>query len=92
MKLMSAGAVERAMKLQDVMLRAMAERITWFQPAEILGLSCRQMHPWKTRFELGGYQGLFDRRCGIPSLKRVPLNLLRRQSKSLALISGLRLQ
>jgi hypothetical protein len=71
MKLMSAAAVERAMKLQDVMLRAMAKRITWFQ--EILGISCRQMQRWKTRFKLQGYEGLFDRRRGTPSLKRVPL-------------------
>ena len=61
------------MKLQDVMLRAMAKRITWFQAAEILGISCRQMQRWKTRFKLEGYEGLFDRRRGIPSPKRVPL-------------------
>jgi len=73
MKQLSAIAVERAMKLQDVMLRAMAKRITWFQAAEILGISCRQMQRWKTRFEHEGYEGLFDRRRGIPSPKRVPL-------------------
>lgn len=73
MKQLSAAAVERAMKLQDVMLRAMAKRITWFQAAEILGISCRQMQRWKTRFKLEGYEGLFDRRRGIPSPKRVPL-------------------
>lgn len=61
------------MKLQDVMLRAMAKRITWFQAAEILGISCRQMQRWKTRFKLEGYEGLFDRRRGLPSPKRVPL-------------------
>jgi transposase len=61
------------MKLQDVMLRAMAKRITWFQAAEILGISCRQMQRWKTRYEHEGYEGLFDRRRGIPSPKRVPL-------------------
>ena len=61
------------MKLQDVMLRAMAKRITWFQAAEILGISCRQMQRWQTRFKLQGYEGLFDRRRGIPSPKRVPL-------------------
>ena len=61
------------MKLQDVMLRAMAKRITWFQAAEILGISCRQMQRWQTRFKLEGYEGLFDRRRGIPSPKRVPL-------------------
>ena len=61
------------MKLQDVMLRAMAKRITWYQAAEILGISCRQMQRWKTRFEHEGYEGLFDRRRGILSPKRVPL-------------------
>jgi len=73
MKQLSAAAVERAMKLQDVMLKAMAKRITWYQAAEILGISCRQMQRWKTRFEHEGYEGLFDRRRGIPSPKRVPL-------------------
>jgi hypothetical protein len=34
MKQMTPAAVER-MKLQDVMLRAMAKRITWYQAAEI---------------------------------------------------------
>jgi hypothetical protein len=29
MRQMTQAAVERAMKLQDVMLRAMAKRITW---------------------------------------------------------------
>jgi transposase len=73
MKQLSKAAVERAMKLQDVMLRAMAKRITWYQAAEILGISCRQMQRWKTRFEHEGYEGLFDRRLGVPSPKRVPL-------------------
>ena len=73
MRQMTQVAVERAMKLQEVMLRAMAKRITWYQGAEILGISCRQMQRWKTRFEHEGYEGLFDRRRGIPSPKRVPL-------------------
>src|SRR6478672_5120151 len=73
MRQLSAAAVERAMKLQDVMLKAMAKRITWYQAAEILGISCRQMQRWKTRFEHEGYEGLFDRRRGTPSPKRVPL-------------------
>jgi len=73
MKQLTKAAVERAMKLQDVMLRAMAKRITWYQAAEILGISCRQMQRWKTRFEHEGYEGLFDRRLGVPSPKRVPL-------------------
>ncbi len=73
MKQMTQSAVGRAMKLQDVMLRAMAKRITWYQAAEILGISCRQMQRWQTRFKHEGYEGLFDRRRGVPSPKRVPL-------------------
>src|SRR6267142_4258372 len=73
MKQMTPAAVERAMKLQDVMLRAMAKRITWYQAAEILGISCRQMLRWQTRFKHEGYEGLIDRRRGVPSQKRVPL-------------------
>jgi transposase len=76
MKQMTPTAVERAMKLQDVMLRAMAKRITWYQAAEILGISCRQMQRWHTRFEHEGYEGLFDRRRGVPSPKRVPLAMV----------------
>src|SRR6266540_1046385 len=71
MQQMTQAALERAMKLQDVMLWAMAKRITWYQAAEILGISCRQMQRWHTRFEHERYEGLFDRRK--PSPKRVPL-------------------
>jgi hypothetical protein len=35
--------MERAMKVQDVMLQAMAKKITWWQAAEILGISDRHM-------------------------------------------------
>ena len=35
------AAVERAMRVQDVMLQAMAKKITWWQAAEILGISDR---------------------------------------------------
>src|SRR6266436_5520812 len=73
MKQMTPAAVERAMKLQDVMLRAMAKRITWYQAAEILGLSGRQMLRWQTRYRHEGYDGLFDRRRGVPSPRRVPV-------------------
>jgi len=38
------GAVERAMKVQEVMLRTLAGEFTWIQAAEILGLSPRTVH------------------------------------------------
>src|SRR5712664_901951 len=67
------AAVERAMKVQEVILRAMAKKITWWQGAEILGLSDRSMRRWRERHEEFGYDGLFDRRQGKPSPKRVPV-------------------
>ena len=67
------AAMERAMKVQDVMLQAMAKKITWWQAAEILGISDRHMRRWRERYEEEGYNGLFDRRRGKPSRRRVPL-------------------
>jgi len=67
------AAVERTMKVQEVILRAMARRITWWQAAEIIGISDRSMRRWKQRYEEHGYDGLFDRRRGKPSPKRVPV-------------------
>ena len=52
-------AKERAMKFQEVILRAMGKRITWWQAAEILGISDRQMRRWKRRYEEQGYDGLY---------------------------------
>lgn len=37
----SKAAMERMMKVQEVLLRAMARKITWFQAAEILGFTDR---------------------------------------------------
>ena len=67
------AAMERAMKVQDVMLQAMAKKITWWQAAEILGISDRHMRRWRERYLEEGYDGLFDRRRGKPSRRRVPL-------------------
>jgi transposase len=69
----SRTATERAMKVQEVILRAMAKKITWWQAAEIIGISDRQMRRWRERHEEFGYDGLFDRRRGQPSPKRVPV-------------------
>jgi transposase len=67
------AAMERAMKVQDVMLQAMAKRITWWQAAEILGISDRHMRRWRERYVEEGYNGLLDRRRGQPSRRRVPV-------------------
>src|ERR1700730_15622561 len=72
----SKAAMERAMKVQEVILRAIAKKITWWQAAEIIGISDRHMRRWRERYEEFGYDGLFDRRRGKPSHKRVPMALV----------------
>ena len=68
-----ARAVERAMKIQEVILRAVSGQILWLHAAEIIGISDRSMRRWRRRYEEYGYDGLFDRRTQSPSPKRVPL-------------------
>jgi transposase len=69
----SAAEMERMMKLQDVLLKAMAKKITWWAAAEIIGVSDRTMRRWRQRLEKHGYSGLRDRRKGKASFRRVPL-------------------
>src|SRR6202049_2804054 len=72
----SKAAMERAMKVQEVILRAIAKKIKWWQAAEILGLSDRSMRGRRGGHEALGYYGFFDRRQGKPSPKRVPVALV----------------
>jgi transposase len=65
--------MERMMKLQDVILKAMAKRISWMAAAEIAGVSDRTMRRMKDRYQEFGYDGLFDHRRGKRSLLRIPL-------------------
>ena len=68
-----AAEIERMMKLQDVLLKAMAKKITWWEAAEIIGVTDRTMRRWRERLEAEGYSGLADRRKGKPSDRRVAL-------------------
>jgi len=72
----SAAEMERMMKVQEVMLRAMAGKLKWWDAAEILGMSDRSLRRWRKRYEKYGYDGLYDRRKGRPSPKRIPVKTL----------------
>ena len=61
------------MKLQDVLLKAMASKISWVSAAEIIGVTARTMRRWRARLQEHGYSGLRDGRKGRPSFRRVPL-------------------
>jgi hypothetical protein len=54
----SAAEMERMMKLQDVLLKAMAKKITWWDAAEMIGVTDRTMRRWREQLEEHGYSGL----------------------------------
>ena len=66
-------AVERAMKIQEVVLKATNHTISWIDAARIIGVSDRTMRRLKWRYENFGCDGLLDKRRGRPSAKRAPL-------------------
>ena len=66
------------MKLQDVILKAMAKKITWIQAAEIAGMSVRNMQRKRQGYQDHGYNGLFDQRRGKRSIHRVPMETAER--------------
>ena len=61
------------MKLQDVILKAMAKKITWLEAAEIAGVTDRTIRRMRDRYQEFGYNGLFDQRRGKRSIHRVPM-------------------
>ena len=64
---------ERAMTVQEVLLKALSGDLHWFKAAEILGWSPRTLRRWRERYDRHGYDGLFDHRRRTPSPKRAPL-------------------
>ena len=61
------------MKLQDVILKALAKKLSWIEAAEIAGMSVRNMQRKRQVYQRHGYNGLFDQRRGKRSYHRVPL-------------------
>lgn len=68
-----SGAVERAMKVHEIIMRALDGQLTWIQAAEILGRSPRSIRRLRWKLQRDGYDGLFDRRRQVPSPKRAPV-------------------
>src|SRR5687767_2613096 len=56
------AAVERAMKVQEVILQALSGRQSWLHVADVLGLSPRTVRRLRLRYQRVGYDGLFDHR------------------------------
>jgi molybdenum-dependent DNA-binding transcriptional regulator ModE len=67
------SALERAMQIKEVLLRAMNKEYSWLRAAEILGITPRGLRRVRERMEQFGYQGLVDRRRGRPSPRLTPV-------------------
>src|SRR5215469_16552254 len=76
--MMSARETERMMKLQDVILKALAKKITWIEAAEIAGMSVRNMQRMMQRYQEGGDKGLSYQRRGKRSIHRIPVETVER--------------
>jgi hypothetical protein len=73
MPLFPPQAVERAMQIKDVLIRAMNKEYSWLRAAEILGITPRGLRRLRQRMEQFGYQGLVDKRRGRPSPRLTPV-------------------
>jgi len=67
-----ASARERAMQVQEVILRAVNKKITFWEAAYIARVSPRHLRRLYERYRRLGFDGLCDRRKGRPSPKRLP--------------------
>jgi transposase len=73
-----AAEMERMMKIQEVILKAMAGKLKWWEAAEIIGVTDRTMRRWRERYQEHGYSGLWDHRKRSPSPKRIAVEVLER--------------
>lgn len=55
---LAAREVERMMRFEDVLLKAMAGKMSSVAATEIIGVTPRTMRRWRARMEGHGYNGL----------------------------------
>src|SRR5262245_62268278 len=70
--LFAVSAVERAMKIQKVVVRPLRGAITWLRAADILGLDSRSVRRCRVRYEGSGQLALYHRRTQRPSRRKAP--------------------
>jgi transposase len=68
--------MRRAMKVLEVILKAMAREIKWIQAADILGVTPRTMRRMRAAYQEHGIDGIKDRRRGRPSSRRAPYDVV----------------
>ena len=66
----------RLMKFADVYGKTRRGELSQTEAAEILGMSERTFRRWRGRYEADGADGLYDRRLGAVSGRRVPVDTM----------------
>jgi transposase len=64
----------RMMKFEDIYDRTQRRELSQYEASSILGVSERTFRRWRDRFEYEGAQGLYDKRLGRVSARRVPVD------------------
>jgi len=64
------------MTRQEVVMKAVAGRLTWLQAADILGITPRQVRRFHQAYKRDGVKAIQDHRGGKPRRRRVPLAVL----------------
>jgi transposase len=67
------AAMERTVKVYEVLMQALTGQQPWIRVAETLGLSARTVRRLRWRYERYGFDGLYDHRRRTPSPRAVPL-------------------
>src|SRR4029453_4001487 len=73
------AAVERAVKVHEVLMQALSGRQPWIHVAEVLGVSARTVRRLRWRYEQYGFTGLYDHRQRMPSPRAVPVAEVQRR-------------
>src|SRR5215468_7094680 len=72
-KTSTQAAVERAVKVHEVLMQALSGQQPWIHVAEVLGISAHTVRRLRWRYEQYGFTGLYDHRQRTPSPRAVPL-------------------
>ena len=66
----------RLMKFTEILDRTRSRTLSQSEAASVLGVSERTFRRWRDRFEADGVEGLYDRRLGRASARRVPVDTM----------------
>ena len=66
----------RQMNFEDILERAQRRNLSQSEAASLLGMSERTFRRWRDRFDAEGAEGLYDRRLGKVSQRRIPTDVV----------------